>query len=152
MIRPITAAETLAIRWPILRPGFPQETAIFPGDDLPSTCHFGAFDDSARLVGVASIYLAPLSDFPFPESHFQLRGMATLPNVRGAGYGAALVQACVEASQTAGGTLIWCNARTSAAPFYQKHGWQILGDEFDIPTVGPHYRMARQLPSVCPPK
>ena len=33
------------------------------------------------------------------------------------------------------------NARTGAVPFYHTHGWTTLGEEFDIPTVGPHFRM-----------
>lgn len=150
MTRPITAEETIAVRWPILRPGFPRETAIFPGDELPTTQHFGAFTDDGRLVGVASIYLAPLPDAPADlatpaDKVWQLRGMATLPEVRGAGHGAALVAACEEAARAAHAAFLWCNARTSAAPFYEKQGWAILGAEFDIPTVGPHFRMWRNL-------
>jgi GNAT superfamily N-acetyltransferase len=148
MIRRITAPETIAVRWPILRPGFPRETAIFPGDELPTTQHFGAFSDDGTLVGVASIYLAPLPDAPglaAPEKSWQLRGMATLSEVRGAGYGGALVEACVQAARDAVADLIWCNARTTAAPFYAKNGWQILGQEFDIPAVGPHFRMWRRV-------
>ncbi len=145
MIRPISAAETIAVRWPVLRPGFPREMAVFDGDDAPGTLHFGAFDGAA-LVGVASIYLAPFPAPPDPAKRegmpaFQLRGMGTLPEVRGAGFGAALLDACVAAARGNGAALIWCNARTSAAKFYAQRGWQIIGDAFDIPTVGPHFRM-----------
>jgi GNAT superfamily N-acetyltransferase len=135
-IRRISAEETIAIRWPILRPGFPRETAIFAGDDAPGTQHFGAFQDGA-LVGVASIYRAPFDDV---EKAWQLRGMATLPEVRGLGCGRVLLRACEDA---AGTDLLWCNARTSAVPFYVAHGWRTVGEEFDIATVGPHFRMVR---------
>ncbi len=150
MIRRITALETIPVRWPILRPGFPRETAVFAGDELPTTQHFGAFSEDGTLIGVASIYLAPLPDAPpeiaVPaEKSWQLRGMATLPEVRGAGHGCALVEACVQAARAAGAELLWCNARTTAAPFYAKNGWQITGQEFDIPTVGPHFRMWRRV-------
>ncbi len=143
-IHPISAAETIAVRWPILRPGFPRETAIFDGDDAPGTLHFGGFDGE-RLVGVASIYLVSFPAQPDAAPAFQLRGMATLPEVRGAGFGKALLDACVAAARERGAALIWCNARTSAADFYAKHGWRIAGDVFDIPTVGPHFRMWRDL-------
>jgi GNAT superfamily N-acetyltransferase len=76
---------------------------------------------------------------------FQLRGMATLPEVRGAGFGRALLDACVAAARENGAAILWCNARTSAADFYAKNGWRIVGAEFDIPTVGPHFRMSRAL-------
>ena len=144
MIRPISAAETIAVRWPVLRPGFPRETASFDGDDAPGTLHFGTFD-GARLVGVASIYLVPcpekITAQPDASPAFQLRGMATLPEVRGAGFGRALLNACVAAAQDKGATILGCNARTSAADFYAKNGWRIVGAEFDIQTVGPHFRM-----------
>ncbi len=144
MIRAIAAAETIAVRWPVLRPGFARETAIFGDDDAPGTLHFGAFDDG-KLTGVASIYLAPFPAQPEIAPTFQLRGMATLPEVRGAGFGKSLLDACVAAAREKGAALIWCNARTSAADFYAKNGWRITGDEFDIPTVGPHFRMCLDL-------
>jgi GNAT superfamily N-acetyltransferase len=142
VIRPISAADTIAVRWPILRPGFPRETAVFDGDDAATTLHFGAFD-GGTLVGVASIYLVPFPPHPDAAPAFQLRGMATLPEVRGRHFGEALLAACVAAAREKGAALLWCNARTSAAKFYAKNGWQIVGEEFDIPTVGPHFRMRR---------
>jgi GNAT superfamily N-acetyltransferase len=148
MIRTISAAETIALRWPVLRPGFPRETAIFDGDDAATTLHFGAFDGD-MLLGVASIYLVPCPEKipaqPGVSPAFQLRGMATLPEVRGAGFGRALLDACVAAARENGAAILWCNARTSAADFYAKNGWRIVGAEFDIPTVGPHFRMSRAL-------
>jgi len=144
MIRTISASETIAVRWPVLRPGFPRESAVFAGDELATTRHFGAFDGD-RLVGVASLYLATLPEQPDIAPAWQLRGMATLPEVRGRGFGVALLAACVAHARRENATLLWCNARTGAAPFYRKHGWTIVGDEFDIPTVGPHFRMLLDL-------
>jgi hypothetical protein len=63
IVRRISAEETIAVRWPILRPGFPSETAVFDGDHAPSTIHFGAFQ-SESLVGVASIYAASFPEKP----------------------------------------------------------------------------------------
>ena len=144
MIRAISAVETIAVRWPVLRPGFARETAVFDGDDAVGTLHFGAFD-AEKLVGVASIYLAPFPVQPDVSPSFQLRGMATLPEVRGAGFGKALLDACAAAAREKGAAFLWCNARTSAADFYSKNGWRIAGEEFEIPTVGPHFRMALAL-------
>ncbi len=144
MIHPISDAETIAVRWPVLRPEFARETAVFDGDDAPDTLHFGAFDRGA-LVGVASIYRATFPAQPDVPHAMQLRGMATLPEVRGRGFGDALLATCVAAAREKGATRIWCNARTSAADFYVRRGWRIIGGEFDIPTVGPHFRMWREL-------
>lgn len=143
-VRQIQAAETLPVRWPVLRPGFPQETAIFAGDEAPGTLHFGAFVDGL-LAGVASIYRADVPDAPLPGGAMQLRGMATLPEFRGTGVGRALVEVCVKAATQAGAAWLWCNARESATPFYAKHGWEVFSEQFDIPTVGPHFRMRLKL-------
>jgi len=139
-VHSITAEQTLLLRLPILRAGLPRETAVFPGDDHPSTCHFGAFV-SERLVGVASIYEARFAERPEIVNAWQLRGMATLPEVRGQGCGRVLLTRCVEEARVRNAELLWCNARTPAVSFYARHGWQVSGSEFEIPTAGPHYRM-----------
>jgi GNAT superfamily N-acetyltransferase len=144
VIREISAAETYPLRLPILRAGLPPESAVFPNDDAPATVHFGAFR-GAELVGIASLYPAPLPEMPQRLPAWQLRGMATLPEVRGAGYGRALVEACLAHARASGAAILWCNARSPAVKFYEKHGLQTLGEEFEIPTAGPHFRMSRAL-------
>ncbi len=139
-IRRISASETLAVRIPVLRPGFPPESAIFDGDDAPATMHFGACAGS-EVIGVASIYRVPFPDLPDAAETWQLRGMAVMPEWQGRGVGDALLSACVEAVRQATGLKMWCNARKGAVRFYEKHSWEILGEEFEIPTVGPHFRM-----------
>jgi GNAT superfamily N-acetyltransferase len=142
-VRVISAAETLDLRHAILRAGLPRETAIFPGDEAATSRHFGAFRDG-RLVGVATIHKAPLVSLPdHDRPAFQIRGMATAEEVRGSGLGSALLTACIDEAKRAGVHWIWCNARTPAAGFYTRHGFEIVGDVFEIPTAGPHYRMIR---------
>jgi GNAT superfamily N-acetyltransferase len=144
-VRPISATVTLDLRHAILRAGLPRETAIFPGDDAPSSQHFGAFMNE-RLVGVATIHYVPLPDpLVLERSAYQVRGMATVEEVRGQGVGSALLVACIAAAKAAGVPWIWCNARTPAAGFYSHHGFKVQGEVFDIPTAGPHYRMRRAL-------
>ena len=31
--------------------------------------------------------------------------------------------------------------------FYRKLGWQTVGEQFDIPTAGPHFKMSRLIPT-----
>lgn len=143
-IRPITAEETLDLRNAILRAGMPRETAVFPGDDAPTSRHFGAFL-AGRIVGVATMHYVPLLDRPDFDSAYQLRGMATVEEVRGKGAGSALLQAAMEEAKSRGAHWMWCNARTPAAGFYQRHGFEVQGGIFDIPLAGPHYRMLRAL-------
>lgn len=142
-VRTIAAAETWPLRLAVLRPGHPLPAARFPGDDLPSTKHFGAFQNG-KLVGITSLFLAEMPELP-GERALQLRGMATTPEVRGAGFGRALVAASIAFARESGIKLIWCNARTSAVGFYRKLVWEIVGEEFEIPDVGPHFHMWRRI-------
>lgn len=142
-VRLITAQETIPLRQAVLRPGRPVEAAQFPGDDLPTTKHFGAFRDRG-LLGIASLFLAEM-----PEQRgrvaLQLRGMATAPEVRGQGLGRALVQECLTHARTSDAKIFWFNARIGAVGFYLKLGFEVVGEEFEIPDVGPHFRMWKQL-------
>lgn len=142
-IRPITAAETRWLRHTLLRPHQPPESLVYPGDDAPDSLHVGAFCEE-RLVGIASV-----THHPFPrapgETGWQLRGIATLPEVRGQGYGAALVRTCLEHVAAQRGAILWCNGRTSARPFYEALGFQTWGDEFETPYTGPHYVFWREV-------
>ena len=144
-VRQITAAETVPLRHAVLRPGRPVETALFSGDDLASTTHFGAFRNG-QLLCVASLFEAQLPDEPGVAA-IQLRGMATATEAQRTGLGRALVLDCVGFARERGARLLWCNARVYACGFYSKLGFEIVGKEFDIPDVGPHYRMKLELNS-----
>lgn len=145
-VRLITSAETLPVRWPVLRAGLPPESAVFDGDDAPETRHLGAFRADA-LVGVVSIYPREFPERPDLRNCWQLRGMAVVPEAQRQGIGEALLKASIDEARRHGGDSLWCNARVCAAAFYQKHGWTVLGPEFDIPTAGPHVRMWRTIGS-----
>jgi len=138
-IRVISAAETMPLRLAILRPGRPPETAQFPGDHAADTRHFGAFVEG-RLLGIASMYRAEMPE-RLGLRACQLRGMATAEEARGAGLGRGLIKACIEHAHEGHAEILWCNARIGAAGFYQKMGFSISGQEFEIPDVGPHFRM-----------
>jgi ribosomal protein S18 acetylase RimI-like enzyme len=96
------------------------------------------------LLGIASLYLTKLPEQPGVTA-WQLRGMATAPEARGMGFGRALALACIAFARENGARLLWCNARTAAARFYRKLGFETLGEEFEIPDVGPHFRMILRL-------
>lgn len=142
------------MRQSVLRPGKTLEDLVYPGDDHPRGAHFGAYDDGGRLVGIASVFpdVAPdhlagtIPPAAFDsDAAFRLRGMATLPHVRGAGYGRHLLEACFEHVRKQGGTYLWCNARVNAAGFYHAMGLDAFGDAFEIDLIGPHYVMGRSL-------
>ena len=140
-IRPVTAEDIRPLRHRVLRPGQAYLETRYPGDD--AGVHFGAFDGD-RLVGIASIYEEDRVDGP--AGGWRLRGMATDPEVRGTGFGAALVVACLEHIAGAGGTEVWCNARMAAVGFYRRAGLEVVSEKFDVPGIGAHVVMARPVP------
>ncbi len=142
-IRPISVTEARQLRHSVLRPHQKPEELVFRGDDAPDTLHVGAFLDS-KLVGIASVAREPFPGEPHLDA-WRLRGMATLPEARRNGYGAALVRALIAHVAARGGNLIWCHGRTSALPFYRALGFREHGDEFDVPVTGPHYVLRREV-------
>jgi GNAT superfamily N-acetyltransferase len=154
VVRAVTATETRSLRQRVLRPAQRAEELVYPHDDDADTLHVGAFTGDA-MVGTATIHRerAPAFAFTgrrgdgedFGSSAWRLRGMATLPEMRRRGCGAALVAACVAHARARGGAIIWCNARTPARAFYEALGFAAHGDEFDLPAIGPHYLMSKTL-------
>jgi GNAT superfamily N-acetyltransferase len=140
-LRVITAGDTVPMRHAVLRPGLTIQAAYFPGDEEPTTRHYGAFE-KGQLVGIVSLFRAGLPEQPGPRA-IQLRGMATAPEARARGHGRALVLHCITFTRDAGAEILWCNARKTALGFYEKLGFQIVGGEFEVPEVGPHFRMWR---------
>jgi GNAT superfamily N-acetyltransferase len=140
-IRPISVSEARQLRHTVLRPHQKPEELVFRGDDATDALHVGAFVDG-KLVSIASV---AREEFP-GEPHlnaWRLRGIATLPEARRKGYGAALVRACVAHVAAHGGNLIWCHGRTSALPFYRAVGFREHGEEFAVPVTGPHFVLRR---------
>lgn len=136
----ISAADTYDIRHKMLRKGRPKETAHFPQDDDDLTFHLGAFD-GAKLVSVASFYFEKHPDLIHDQYQYRLRGMATLPEYQGQGHSSALLKMAFPIIKMNQGTLLWCNARINAVGFYQKVGFEKIGDVFDIPQIGEHVLM-----------
>ena len=142
-VRAISAEATRPLRQLVLRPGRPFEETLFSGDEAPTTTHFGAFD-GAELVAVATLLDAPHPERP-EQRACQVRGMASHPRVRGRGFGAAALAACLAEAERRGAAWVWCNARAQALGFYTGAGFQLVGAEFEIPGIGPHRRAERSL-------
>ncbi|MDQ4096602.1 MAG: GNAT family N-acetyltransferase [Actinomycetota bacterium] len=142
-VRNLSAEETRPLRLQILRPNQPTQAAVYPGDDAPTSRHFGAWIDD-RLVGIASLYAEPRAGGPRPG--WRLRGMATEPSRRGRGVGRALLQACVDHVAAEGGGELWANARMVAVEFYGRFGFEVVSEQFEIEGIGPHVVMRRLVP------
>jgi len=135
--------EVVDLRHQVLRAGLPRETAVFPGDAAPGTVHVVALDND-DVVGCATIIPSAWEG----QRAWQLRGMAVTPAIQRTGVGGLMLKELQRIAQHGAGDvrLMWCNARTPAVPFYERHGWTLASDEFMVETAGPHYKMTLKLP------
>lgn len=136
VIRAIPFPDTRALRQAILRPhqSLDELAAHEPGDGYAA----GAFDGGS-LVAVG--FIGPDGD----PGAWRVRGMATVPEARGRGAGTAVLDALVTHARDQGATRIWCNARTPARSLYERAGFAVTSDEFEIPHIGPHIVMERNI-------
>jgi len=144
-IRSISPRQTYTLRQRILRPDFSVEACRFAEDECATSRHFGVYQED-KLVGIVTVLqLAEPETTGNQHNVWQIRAMATCLGVRGKGYGAALINAVEDYVRSKKAALIWFNARSGAVGFYQKQGYTIVGDEFEIVAVGPHFRMKKTL-------
>lgn len=134
---------TRELRRSVLRPALAPGDPL-PGDEVPDGVHFGATEDGA-VQCTCFIYPDPCPWLP-DRPAWHLRQMATAPQRRGAGLGAAVVAAAAGYARARGGELLWCNARESAVGFYARCGFAAHGASFtDAQHPIPHRRMWREL-------
>ena len=143
-IKELAASEIYPVRHAVLRPGKSFQTCIFDGDEWQSTVHFALFSDG-KMAGVTSLF-ANASDLFAEEDQFQLRGMAVLDKFQKRGFGQDLVKYAEEYAQNKNVPLIWFNARIVAVPFYEKLGYEVISESFNISDIGKHYVMFKRFP------
>lgn len=143
-VRPITLAETQAVRLNVLRRGTPSREANYDGDDDSSTVHIGAEKDG-RIVATSTWLVVPWQ-LDTSVSAVQLRGMAVLDDLQNSGVGRALIKAGIAHAQTIGARYVWAKARDSAIYFYERCGFSVVGDQFIEPASGmPHHLVVLEL-------
>ncbi len=143
-IRCAAIEEIIDLRHRVLRAGMPRETAVFPGDELPASRHFGAFDGQT-VICCATFHLEPWQNDPA----WRLRGMATDDGFRSKGIGRSLLNFAEQILLNENPIrLFWCNARAPAIRFYESQDWKIVSDVFEVPTAGPHYVMMKRCPAI----
>ncbi len=139
IIKKITTETTFSVRNPVLRPNQPVESCHFEGDNLPTTTHFGFYQEE-KLVGIVSVFQKSNQNWD-NKKQFQIRGMAVLPDFQKKGIGELLVKHVIEFAKENQMELIWFNARKNAVPFYEKLGFHIYGTAFEIEGIGTHFIM-----------
>jgi GNAT superfamily N-acetyltransferase len=71
--------------------------------------------------------------------------MATMPEARGRGAGAAVLNALLDHARSHGARGAWASVRVAARTLYERAGFVAVSDEFEPPHIGPHVIMSRQL-------
>jgi len=139
-------AHVRQVRFLVLREplGLPYEETLFAGDENPNTLHVVAYHNSQpNSQPIGCLTLMPpeiISNAKQQTISVQLRGMAVLAERQGMGVGSKMLAYVGELAQENRWDL-WCKARQSAVGFYAASGWRVVGDVFDIPRIGPHFRM-----------
>lgn len=143
-IRTISADETLALRQAVLRQHQETHECVFAHDTDAESFHLGAFA-GGQLIAISSFLKDSHPDLPQPESQFRIRGMATLPDYRKQGIGMALLTEGLSRLRQRHATSVWCNARETALGFYKRAGFVTVGERFELPGIGAHYVMWREV-------
>jgi len=135
-IRAVDPAQTRPLRQMVLRPH--ESLEELASHEPPGVHAVGAFDGDEM---VACGFVCPDGE----PGEWRVRGMATKPEFRGRGAGAAILDALVEHARAAGASRVWCNARTPALSLYARAGFEVESEEFEIEGIGPHFVMARRV-------
>ena len=126
-----------------MRPGKPLRTTFYDKDHDIDTFHL-AISIESKVQCIATFYPEKM-DGSITEKAYRLRGMATHPNYRRKGLGKDLMQSAFTYLLQKQADLLWCKARLAAIPFYRSLGFQIIGEQYDIEEIGPHYTMYKLL-------
>lgn len=120
---------------------FVQEQGIAAEDEWDANdataLHAVLFDLDGQPLGNARL-LRP------SEQVAKVGRMAVLPEVRGHGFGARLLQALLREARRLGHKEIRLNAQRSAEGFYAAQGFSVVGEPFDEVGI-PHVEMALKI-------
>jgi GNAT superfamily N-acetyltransferase len=133
-VRPVPAAQTRSLRHAVLRP---HQSLDELRDSEPERPYAVGVFDGDQLVAVGLIGPDPEAD----AGSWRVRGMATDAPSRGRGFGTAVLAALLEHAREQGARRVWCTVRTPARSLYERAGFRVLSDEFEIPDIGPHFVM-----------
>jgi GNAT superfamily N-acetyltransferase len=151
-IRLVELDDTFALRKAVLRPWLTPEEARATWADVAEHFQVGAVRDG-RVVSTAGFLIEAHPDHGevFGPLQWRLRGMASEPALQGRGVGGRVLDfgiAELARRLTARGepsAALWCNGRTGAQRFYERHGFQAIGEIFETPGTGPHYVFWRRV-------
>ena len=142
-IKVVTAKDIRPLRNLVLRPNLPIETTYYDLDNDIETFHLASIMDNT-IISIGTFY--PENDIELQTKNgYRLRGMATHPKFRRKSAATKLMKESFVLLKEKKCDVLWCNARLVAVEFYKSLGFKITGKIFDIPSIGPHYKMYKSV-------
>lgn len=118
-IKQIRYDLTWQVRHEVMYPDFPFDHIKLENDE--EGLHFGLYIDH-QLTSVVSLFRK--------GNDYQFRKFATRAIAQGSGYGSSLLAHLINHVKEKGALRLWCNARVSAAGFYERFGLEQTGPVF----------------------
>ena len=128
--------STIALRKVVLRAPLGLDLTVEDLDRERSDYHLACCDEN-KLV--ACLLLVPQAD-----NVIKMRQVAVAPLSQGRGIGRALCKFAEAFARERGFFEMTLHARTTAVPFYEKLGYERVGEEFEEVTI-PHWTMRKTL-------
>ena len=142
-IKVVAAKDIRPLRNLVLRPNLPIETTYYDLDNDIETFHLASIMDNT-IISIGTFY--PENDIELQTKNgYRLRGMATHPKFRRKSAATKLMKKSFVLLKEKKCDFLWCNARLVAVEFYKSLGFKITGKIFDIPSIGPHYKMYKSV-------
>ncbi|HEY9082641.1 MAG TPA: GNAT family N-acetyltransferase [Vicingaceae bacterium] len=140
----ISSSETYSLRLEVLwQHKNSLEECKLDIDDMPTTFHVGVFKNN-EIVAIGTFLQQQNEKFD-AKNQYRLRAMATSPKVRGENFGKQVIDFALEELKNRKVDLLWCDARKVALGFYEKMGFNILGDFYEVPIIGKHKLMYKRI-------
>ncbi len=137
-----SAMDLRSLRFLVLWPHKSSiEECLLDVDFDDTTRHFSMRNDKGMVVVCCTIVLEA-KEVSLKKYVLRLRAMAAHPSVRKMGLSKQLLDHVMGIFP---GKSFWCDAREVAVPFYLKCGWEVKSEVYDIPQIGPHYLMVKDL-------
>ena len=143
-ITSIEVSKCYPLRHEMLRRGKPLETCYFDGDNSEGRFHLGAIIDK-EIIGIISVYEKDLTQFKNSKGA-QFRGIAVASKHQRKGVASKLINCAEkETKKRMNPKYIWLNGRISANKLYLGRGFDLIGDPFEINTIGIHQRFIKMI-------
>ena len=143
-VKIISPDLTRPLRHRVLWPHIEKvEDCVIDIDERADAIHLGVFDGE-KIVSIGSLFQMDSNKIQF-KNQYRLRAMATDLDYRGQNAGRVLIEKSFELLKEKGVDVLWCDARKIAVGFYESLGFSMLPEEYEVPRIGPHYFMWKEL-------